>query len=261
MTPCYFGAADAELFGMYAAPRPSVARAASVLLCAPIGIEYMRTHYALRLLAIQLANAGFHVLRFDYHGTGDSTGSIGPGQFDHWLDDVALAAHELGEISGVTSLSVVGLRTGALLAVAALASRRFAAQSLVLWEPVVSGADYLAALEQMHNELAAQRRQPPLPSDELMGARFPADLRDQLGAFSMDRRLEADTVGRVALVVSEDRHEYRALLAALRARWPAVDYRQLDDAVEWQSIEAAFDARLTSPIVRAVAEATEAGTP
>jgi alpha/beta superfamily hydrolase len=71
----------------------------------------------MRLLAKQLSDAGLHVLRFDYHGTGDSSGEVGAGQFDVWVNDVALAADELLEISGVDSLTVVGLRTGAQLAI------------------------------------------------------------------------------------------------------------------------------------------------
>ena len=36
--------------------------------------EYMRTHKAVRQLTMMLAKAGYHLLRFDYFGTGDSAG-------------------------------------------------------------------------------------------------------------------------------------------------------------------------------------------
>ena len=71
MIPCQFGPDGQQRLGIYHAPRASVAGEGGVVLCAPIGQEYMRTHRPLRQLALALADAGLHVLRFDYHGTGD----------------------------------------------------------------------------------------------------------------------------------------------------------------------------------------------
>lgn len=258
MNPFHFGAPEAPLFGMYTPPRASVARPAGVLLCAPIGLEYIRTHYALRLLALQLAEAGYHVLRFDYHGVGDSSGTIARGQFDVWVDDVILAARELAEISGSEALTVVGLRAGAALALEALVREPVHTPGLVLWDPVTDGSDYLATLEALHAQMAAQRSEPPAASEELLGTAFPDDLRTALRGFELEQRLDAADLRSAALVVSEDRPNFRSLLAKIRSRWPDADYRHLTDPMQWDSLKAAFDARMTGPIVRAVAQATEA---
>ena len=257
MTPFYFGADDAPLFGVYSPPSGAVARQAAVLMCAPIGIEYMRTHYATRLVSGQLVRAGFHVLRFDYHGVGDSSGEVGTGQFDVWRDDIATAAGELLESSGVQDLTVVGLRMGAVLAVEALASRKIKAKCLVLWDPVVSGSAYLSTLEKMHTEAAAERRVPLKPTDELLGARFPQDLRTAIQGTDIAQRLQKVDVQKAALIVSDDLAQYASLVDSMRSRWPDAKFRSIGDAVDWESVKGAYEGRMTGSIMRAVAETVE----
>jgi exosortase A-associated hydrolase 2 len=257
MTPFYFGPDKAPLFGLYSPPDAAVARQAAVLMCAPIGTEYMRTHYAIRLVGSQLAKAGFHVLRFDYHGTGDSSGTVDAGQFDLWLDDVALAAKELLDSSGVQDLTLVGLRMGAVLAVEALASRKIKANCLVLWDPVVSGGEYLATIAKLHAEKAALRKAPLRASDELGGLRFPQDLRASIQGVDIACRLQKADIQKVALIVSEDLPQYGALLNSLRSRSPETMFRALGDPADWDSLEGAYEGRMTGPIMRAVAEAVQ----
>jgi amino acid adenylation domain-containing protein len=257
MTPFYFGADDAPLFGVYSPPNAAVARQCAVLLCAPISMEYMRSHYAMRIVGTQLARAGFPVLRFDYHGTGDSSGNVGAGQFDLWSDDIALAAKKLFETSGVRDLTVVGLRLGAAFAVEALASRNIKTKGLVLWDPVVSGGEYLSMLERMHAEATADRKVPLRPSDELMGTRYPRDLRTALKGLNIADRLQKVDVRRTALIVSEDLPRYGELLNSMQSRWPETIYLQTGDPVDWESLRTADEGRRTGPIIRAVAEAAE----
>ena len=217
----------------------------------------MRLVAVAALVASQLARAGFDVLRFDYHGTGDSSGSVDAGQFDRWCDDIALSAHELMQQSGARDLTLVGLRLGAALAVETIASRDIKVKSLVLWDPVVSGGDYLSTLVEMHAESTAERRVPPRPTDELMGARFPQDLRTALQGLNIEDRLLKVDVKRAALIVSEELPEYGTLLTAMRSHWPETIYRQTGDHVDWKSLKAAGEGRRTGPIIRAVAEAVE----
>lgn len=257
MNAFYFGPKEAPLFGMYTPPRVSVARAASVLICPPVGLEYMRTHYAIRLLANQLADAGLHVLRFDYHGTGDSSGDIGTGQFAVWAEDVRIAVRELAEISDVEIPVIVGLRLGAVLAIEALAMGPIKAQALVLWDPVVSGGQYLEGLERLHQQMVEARAAALPQADELLGARYPADLREAVRRFPVAQRLLGVESRRAALVVSGERPGYSALLAAMRDGWPDAPYRLVDDPTDWENLRAAFDARLTGPVVRAVAEVAQ----
>jgi len=257
VTPFYFGSEDAPLFGVYSPPSLTVTRNAAVLICAPLAMEYMRTHYAVRLVGSQLARAGFHVLRFDYRGTGDSSGNVDTGMFDRWCNDIELAAHELLQRSGVQNLTVVGLRMGAALAVEALAKRNIKARALVLWDPIVSGAEYLLTLEKLHAETVFDRKAPLRSSDELMGARFPQDLRNTIQDFDLARRLQKVDVQRTALVVSEDLPEFGALINSMRRQWPEAAFRAMGHPAGWDNLKAANEGRMTGPIMRAVADAVE----
>jgi amino acid adenylation domain-containing protein len=257
MTPFYFGADKAPLFGLYSPPNAAVARQAAVLMCAPLATEYLRTHYAVRLISSQLARAGFHVLRFDYHGTGDSSGEVDAGQFDLWLDDIALAAKELLGTSGAQDLTLVGLRMGAALAVEALASRKIKAKCLVLWDPVVFGDEYLSTIEKLNAEMAAPRKAPLRASDELVGMRFPQDLRAAIRGVDIARRLQKADVQKAALILSEDLPRYGALLDSMRSRWPETMFQAIGGPVEWDTLEGAYEGRMTGPIIRAVAEAVK----
>lgn len=257
MTSFFFGEDEEPLFGVYTPPYASAARDSAVLFCSPIGIEYQRTHYAIRLVAQQLAKAGFHVLRFDYHSLGDSSGNVDAGQFDRWVEDIELAATELFDISGAQDLTIVGLRMGATLAVEALANRYIKAKSLILWDPIVSGSEYLATLEKMHAEFTTEHREPHQPTDELLGARFPQDMRTAIQRLNIADRMLSVGVLEAALVVSADLSCYSDLHNSMRSRWPAAIFRPMNVPVDWASIKAAYEGRMTGPIIRAVAEAAE----
>jgi len=74
METFYFGESPKQLYGAYHPPRDFNDRKVAVVLCYPIINEYLRAHRAFVRLATQLATEGFHVLRFDYFGCGDSYG-------------------------------------------------------------------------------------------------------------------------------------------------------------------------------------------
>lgn len=189
--PRHFGPPDSPLFGSYHAPRGK-ARPDGVVLCYPFGQEYERAHRAFRTLASRLSGAGFHVLRFDYHGCGDSSGERVEGRLQRWVDDIITAMDELRNRAGVHRLSLVGVRLGGSLAV--LADRRRAGEihGLVLWEPIVSGEDYFAATADAHADWLQQitgHRPAPGGPLELLGFPVSDALRTDL------RELDLHTAG------------------------------------------------------------------
>jgi pimeloyl-ACP methyl ester carboxylesterase len=115
------------------------------VICPPLFSDYMRTQLALRELAVSLAQNGQHVLRFDYRGTGDSSGEIGKVSVRDWLEDIVLAVREGREISGSGVVRLLGVRAGALLACRSVGDSR-EVQRVVLWDPVPDGAGYLQLL-------------------------------------------------------------------------------------------------------------------
>ena len=143
MIPVVFGPNGKQLMGIYHAPEPNVALGAGVVLCNPLGYEAMCAHRTYRHLARRLAEAGFDVLRFDYQGTGDSSGrSDEPDRVRAWVDSVSAAVDELRAIAGVTAIDLCGVRFGATLAALAAGERRDI-RGLVLWAPAVSGRAYV----------------------------------------------------------------------------------------------------------------------
>jgi len=254
MIPCQFGPDGQQRLGIYHAPRASVAGEGGVVLCAPIGQEYMRTHRPLRQLALALADAGLHVLRFDYHGTGDSAGVIGDASLEGWIGDIALAAAELADISGASRVAVVGLRTGALFAAAACARGVPGADRLVLWDPVVGGRDYLVEMQAMHAALARTMRPvPPVPSDEILGYPYPGPLRGALAALDLVTLAGKLPAVRVDVLASEPRPEYRRLRAALVAAGRDGEFLEASEPGAWNDLPEAFNVMLASRTVQALA--------
>jgi predicted alpha/beta hydrolase len=105
-------------------------------------------------IARALAREGFDVLRFDYRGCGESSGSPEEFTFEDHAEDAAVAAVELERRAGVPCRGMLGLRLGAAVAArAAWATGR--EPLLVMWEPVADGARYCGELLRtaMANEL------------------------------------------------------------------------------------------------------------
>jgi pimeloyl-ACP methyl ester carboxylesterase len=142
MTPFHFGNRQRRLFGNYEPAQEKFGKVRAVLLCHPMGNEQVYAYRTMRLLAARLAQAGFHVLRFDYFGTGDSYGDTGEGDLASWCGDIETAIEELKEITGATRVELAGLRLGANLSAQVAAHRPKEISKLILWEPLA--ADELA---------------------------------------------------------------------------------------------------------------------
>jgi len=116
-----------------------------VLICPPLGHEQVHSHRTLRHLADRLAVQGFAVMRFDYHGTGDSDGTeFDPQRLTTWQANVNDAVEWLRSRAGCRKISLVGLRLGATLA--ALYAEQHEVDNLVLWAPIVKGRRYVREL-------------------------------------------------------------------------------------------------------------------
>jgi len=209
MTPIRFGPLSRRLFGLYHAPDERKALAGAVLLCNAFGHEAMRVHRFYRLLAERLSRQGLAVLRFDYHGTGDSPGHDEVGELDGWAEDVREAHRELLRRCGARLTTWFGARLGGQLALRACMQAAPPVQRLVLWDAVFDGRAYLeelgrahvAELELGHNipDAAWRRaikRDPLAFSGECLGFAIPARLREQLLALhdKLPTQLQAQSI-------------------------------------------------------------------
>lgn len=146
MNVFHFGTGARRLFGVYLPGAVEGPSARVAVLCSPWGQEYLRSHRSVRQLGLLLNTAGFHVLRFDYYGTGDSAGDMVDATVRDWEEDVMQAIDEAKDTAGVDRVCLIGLRLGGSLAAEVAARRPEDIKDLVLWDPVISGRDYVAAL-------------------------------------------------------------------------------------------------------------------
>jgi pimeloyl-ACP methyl ester carboxylesterase len=168
MSPFYFGTTERRLFGIYEAARGSAAKGAAVL-CYPWGSEYVHAHRSLRQLSSMLNAAGIHTLRFDYHGTGDSAGDMTDVRLMDWEADIQTAMTELRDITNATQVALVGLRLGGALAAKVASRTDVKVSSLVLWDPVLDGEEYISELHCESRTGAEAGRRPVARPAELGG--------------------------------------------------------------------------------------------
>lgn len=186
--PFFFGTETERLFGVYHEPTSMADRDEGVVIAAPYGRELMKTHRALRQLAIRLARAGFHVLRFDYRGCGDSAGEAEPCGVAEWTEDLGTAADELKDRTGVGKIAFVGLRLGGTLALLAGARRRDV-EALVLWEPILDGAAYAAEMQEVGRLYRrANRIEADAGPEDVMGFPLGGPLRQSLEELKLTMR-------------------------------------------------------------------------
>jgi alpha-beta hydrolase superfamily lysophospholipase len=151
--PVYLGPAAGDgcerLSAWWHPPAGNAASGVAVLLCSALGREDLSSHYALRVMAQQLATAGLASLRFDYPGCGDSGGTDDdPQALERWIRSIHTAADGLRQLSGASRLVLLGLRAGVLLGwQAALA--RSDVLGMVAWMPILSGRSYVRELRML----------------------------------------------------------------------------------------------------------------
>jgi len=204
--PYYFGP-DEALFGVYHPPGDVEERPVGIVLCYPLGQEYMRAHRAFVQMAKRLSAEGFHVLRFDFSGCGDSADPVDDGEPLHrWQDDIGVAIEELVEGCGVEQIVLCGLRLGASLATLAAAARG-GVDGLVLWDPIPRGAPYLDGLVEQHaawlRDSFAKGHASAGEATEILGFPVSTALRDDLRGLDLgqlsrcpaERVLAVDTPG------------------------------------------------------------------
>jgi len=248
--PFFFGA-DSGLFGMYHAPASTPRRA--VLMCPPLGQELIRTHRLYRQLAQALAAQGLAVLRFDYHGTGDSAGDSTDVDWQRCIGDAVTAAGELRSRAGVDRVVAFGARLGGSIALAAADRARFG--EVIAWDPVVDGDDYVSALDGLQHALRED-------GDRFNQPRTHADVAEQWLGFDIGEGLRTQIKGlRVAppnvptLVLDSlptsaaPRWEHllsrRGTVAAISPPTPWSDLRRLESAILSHPLIQAVTGRLT----------------
>lgn len=223
LVPVQIPAAPGRWLAAVHHPPAAVPTGRAVLVIHPLGQEAVRAHRLLRVLSDRLARQGAHVLRFDFHGCGDSSGDDLEGEMVGWRDDL-LAAHQwLQQQPAIEGVAWLGVRLG--FAVGWQAAQALAAgqgpvtpplpavsgqtpadlarslpsapealrppDRLIGWDPVVAGQAYLEALWADHQRaLWAAFSLPTVPARQLRRQRAEEALSEAMG-FGLSPRLVA----------------------------------------------------------------------
>jgi uncharacterized protein len=148
VNPLYLGSSERRIFAVYEAAAVSRRHTRAAVLCCPWGAEYVYAHRSMRQLAVKLSLCGFHTLRFDFYGTGDSDGDMAEADLDGWEADAQRAIEGIRDIVGNTRVTLIGMRLGANIAAAAALRQAETCDALVLWDPILSGEQYLHSLQE-----------------------------------------------------------------------------------------------------------------
>jgi uncharacterized protein len=250
LTPYYFDSAARRLMGLYHPPLTARSPVGAVVLCNPFGQEAVRSHRMYRVLADRVARSGYAALRFDYSCTGDSEGECTDGRIANWVEDVRAADREVVQRSGATRVTWVGLRLGANLALLAAAKAVPHDLNLVLWDPVLSGRDYLNELARAHIGFLAHvfRRRPGRVARargfgalgkmrELVGFELSDALRTEVEAVELAAASQA-AARKITLLGDQPAAAYQPFRDAMSRIGVEVRYIPVEADAPWNSEEA-----------------------
>ncbi|MGH7495697.1 MAG: alpha/beta fold hydrolase [bacterium] len=140
------------MFGILHYPQPND-NGAGLVFCQAFAEEQNISHRIMANFARALAAGGYHVLRFDYMGCGDSSGESGQATIATRVADVLSSIALLKKKTGLERIGLLGLRLGAVCAALA-AEKNPGIAFLILCAPVVDVKNYLWQL--LRSNVAAQ---------------------------------------------------------------------------------------------------------
>jgi len=153
--PFYFGSKEKPLLGWLHTTDSYQHSNTGIIICPPLAVEYMNSYCSLRYVADYFALVGIPALRFDYHGTGDSSGIEEDGnRLDDWLWSIQQAKKQLEKLTSCTKFGLFGFRMGATLA--ALTSQSSPIDFLILWATLNSGRKYIREIKLLQRTGAVQ---------------------------------------------------------------------------------------------------------
>lgn len=259
LEPIDIGPPGRSFVGMLNHPASAPARQ-PCLLFNPLGQEAIRTAPLYRSLADRLQRVGHRVLRFDYRGTGNSSGDETSLCLEDMVSD-ALAASDRLRLFGGQRQMWFGLSLGATIAAQAALAAREPPGRLVLWQPVTDGSDYCRRMiEQHRRELAVELQGDWESLRSEMGFEEPSVPGHLLG-FAVGPKLAADLMGLKPLSIpsllgkdtvvdyASDDPAALGTHAVFGQRWQAL---KIASPINWLAGEAASTSLVPQQIVELV---------
>lgn len=209
-----------------------------IVLCPAHGHEFIQFHRAFRQLALQLSRSGYPVLRFDFSGCGDSEGDEGVWSLERWNEDLVVAIEEVKQHARTSRVALIGLRLGASIALT-VASSREDVDTLVLWDPVVSGSGYLREQRAQHARMLGYAHVIPQAdgaAHEVLGFALPEAFAAELESLDT-ATLRESPAARALIVESNAEVDQAPLSEQLAALGTKAERQEFQDPHLWSWVE------------------------
>lgn len=133
---------------------------AHIVFVPPFGEEMNRCRALVAAQARNFAKSGYCCTIIDFFGTGDSEGELHDSSLQIWQGDIRLTIETVqNEVAAPVILW--GLRLGALITLDFVAKSALAIDSLILWQPVLSGERYVTQFLRQRVASLASKDLPP----------------------------------------------------------------------------------------------------
>jgi len=193
--PYFLNRRNRQIYTLTQAAKAASANGIGVLLAPPIGNEQRRSQRPLRVLMQNLARQGFTLMRFDWHGTANSShDSSELKSFERWCDDIHDAAEHLARDCDV--VDVVAMRLGALIA-AHSPLDGLPIRNRVYWDPVFDGQQHMAELRALHTGILGDvfrflrvRKSSANPMTEFAGLHLNEAMQQSIESLTLPALLE-----------------------------------------------------------------------
>lgn len=226
----YLASGDSQLAVWQHTPNAPTVQEKVILICPPIGHEHVHTYRTLRRLALELCAAGHIVFRFDYSGTGDSSGEeASADSLTKWVSDIREISNAITHNYPMLQQCWLGLRFGATLA--ALASQGQQVSTLVLWEPVIRGRAYGRELEALAM-LSAKPNETESNYFECAGYLYSKQTVSNIKKINLVEDLELDSGCDVHYLVCEQGPITELFSGAIREQGVALTACQIADCAD-----------------------------
>lgn len=140
--PFFLKTESGQCFCLFHKPHHGKECLGAIIYIHPFGEEMNKSRRMAAMQARTFAAMGFGVLQIDLFGCGDSSGEFSDARWDIWKQDVSFARNWLeNRISA--SVSLWGLRLGALLALDFARNQPEMIDRIILWQPVINGESFL----------------------------------------------------------------------------------------------------------------------
>ena len=138
----FLGGERGPLFVVERRPGSVSANRGAALVVSPFAEEMNRSRRFITALGEHLAVSGVHTCVLDLYGTGDSAGEFSDASWSGWVEDVVTGIHALTREHD-RPVWLIGVRTGALLALEAMRKEADAVAGLALIQPVTNGRRFM----------------------------------------------------------------------------------------------------------------------